>query len=306
MSVCILISSCEKYRVLAEWTAARIDRCWAQHPPIFFSGLRGDGAEHLPITANERDWMQLNLDAVESLLERGFEWTYLILDDLPPVGRCHADYLNRLLPEFARKANLTLVSLLGWGQHRAVTGELLGRESLYLEKVPATSRWRYSLHPGFWNLAKLREILRIRCAQFAPEARTPWNFERHQEGDLETLPADCLNECYRVSGRPFVNETAPWIADGIQTAALFVVDVLLFLTRLTRGDQARTEAAARWLWPFCLYRGPYPIFWSGVMRQGGVSREWANFLKWAKPRALAQEWAEVSQKLRAKPATAPI
>ncbi len=85
--LCILIGSCDKYRVLAEWTAARLERMWPDHPPVFFSGITTSlGAPCLPFQGDPRDWMEVTLRAVESLLERGFRWTYLILDDLLPVS----------------------------------------------------------------------------------------------------------------------------------------------------------------------------------------------------------------------------
>lgn len=295
--LCILISSCDKYEPLATWTASRIDRVWADHPALFFSGLTARPSEsYLPFQGDARDWMSVTLQAVESLLQRGFRWTYLILDDLPPIGECHADFLNRLLPAYAEKAGATMVSLLGWGQHRYVEGQVLS-DALRLELVPPDSRWRFSLHPGLWQLERLREVLQVRCRQFETAQHTPWNFERHRPHDLEDFPRSILEACYRVHGRSHVKERAPLLNDLIQSVGCFIVDVALFAVRITRGDDARQKAAARWLWPYCFYRGPYPIFWSGVMRQGKVGAEWAAFLKFFNPSGIAEEWKTVHSKL---------
>ena len=297
-SLCILISSCDKYRHLAEWTASRIGRMWPGHPPVFFSGLTVPfSPECLSFSGDSRDWMGITLQAVETLMTRGFSHVYLVLDDLPPVGFCHAQYLNEILPEYAGQLDASLVSLLGWGQHRPLEGRLLGPNTHGLEHVPAENRWRYSLHPGLWKLEALCEILRIRCRQFGPGERTPWNFERHHPSDLHQIPTKFLESCYRIHGRSFVMEKLPWISDAIQSVGCFIVDVGLYLIRITRGQQARQRAAARWHWPYCLYRGPYPIFWSGTMRQGKVGSEWTTFLKYFNPSRIASEWESVRRKL---------
>jgi hypothetical protein len=230
--------------------------------------------------------MGVTLQAVETLLARGFRWTYLILDDLPPTARCNADFLNRILPTQAETIDATLISMLGWGQHRAPEGQVLKGEHL-----------SFSLHPGLWQLEHLRDVLQARCRQFAPGTRTPWNFERHQASDHDELPLKYLESCYRVHGRPYAEEKSPLLIDLIQSAGCFVFDIALFVVRKTRGNEARQKAAARWLWPYCYYRGPYPLFWSGVMRQGKESAEWAAFLKIFNPSNIKTEWLEVRQKL---------
>lgn len=289
-NACILISSCEKYRHLAAWTADRIDRMWENHPRLYFSGLSAPNPRHLPCEGDPRDWMTVTLKAVQALIQEGFSQVYLILDDIPPVGRCQADFLNRILPGAAAQAGASLVSLLGWGQHRALEGDRQTVNGLPLERLPAANRWRFSLHPGLWNLTDLRDILNLRCEQFPPNQRTPWNFERHHDRDFAELPGRILNSCYRIHGRSHVSEDAPWLTDLLQGGGCFTIDVALFLIRKTRGDAARADAAARWLWPYCLYRGPYPIFWSGVMRQGAESREWKEFTRSLPWKAVSREW----------------
>ncbi len=296
--LCILIGSCDKYRALAEWTASRLDRMWDDHPPIFFCGLTAPFSEScLPVEGDPRDWMGVALQAVESLLQRGFRWTYLILDDLPPVSRCNAEFLNHQLPQCAEKLDATLVSMLGWGQHRAPEGPVLGDADFALEQIPLENRWRFSLHPGLWRLEHLRDILQARCRQFALAARTPWNFERHHASDHQEIPRPFLESCYRIHGRPYATEKTPLLNDLIQSIGCFIVDVALFVVRKTQGNEARQKAAAKWLWPYCYYRGPYPLFWSGVMRQGREGAEWTTFLKFFNPSNIRNEWHSVRQKL---------
>lgn len=295
-ATCILISTCEKYRPLAEWTASRIDHLWRDHPPLFFSGLRPVSSRHLSYDCDERDWFGVNLAAVRQLIDQGHRWCYLILDDLPPMSTCHAEFLNRTLPDQAQLLDATMVSLLGWGQHRYVEGKILP-DHLSLERIPGESKWRFSLHPGLWRLDRLQQVLEVRSKQFEPDQRTAWNFERHHATDLHDFPQSILHSCYRVHGRSAVNERTTWLNDLIQTIGCFVFDVALFLVRVTRGNAARQQAAARWLWPYCYYRGPFPLFWSGVMRQGKVSREWTEFLKYFNPSGIREEWEIVRKTL---------
>lgn len=292
--LCILISTCEKYQVLAEWTADRIGRHWQDHPPVFFAGLPADGKNRLPHEGDARDWMGVTLAATERLLRDGFAWAYLILDDIPPMGRCNSHFLNTELPASAEDAGAALVSLLGWGQHRAVEGPVRAVRGVRLENLPAANRWRYSLHPGLWNLADLREILLIRRTQYDAGGHTPWNFERHQEQDFAQMPGRLMTSCYRIRGRAHVAERIPWAWDLLQGAACLAVDAALFLVRVTRGDAARAQAAARWLWPYCYYRGPYPMFWSGVMRQGKPGREWLAFVRCFRNSRVVREWKELA------------
>lgn len=300
LQTCILISSCEKYRPLAEWTGERIGRLWSDHPPIFFSGLRGNETHHLPLRSNERDWMSVTLDAVSDLLNQGFSHAYLILDDLPPLGICNASYLNENLPATAERLDATFLGLLGYGQHRPPEGTILGADNLHLEHCPPTYRWKFSLHPGLWNLARMKEILAARIEHYAESERTPWNFERHVDGCSGPIPVAYLKSCYRVNGCHYEKGRLKPARRAIQSLALFLCDALLFQARVVGGGTARERRALQLLWPYCYYRGPYPIFWSGVMRQGGPSPEFDRFTRALPFTPLSKEWNQLKQRLPTK------
>lgn len=274
MKTCILISTFEKYRRLAEWTARRIRVEWGDHPPIFYAGLDADGGASLGFAGDSSDWMSVNLDAVMILREKGFTHCYLVLDDHPPVGPCNDLFLNEELPRIADNLGAAYVGLLGYGQHRRIEGSKLGREHAALEQSDPDYRWKFSLHPGLWKLESLERILRARMDLYNGEERSPWNFERHRDDRefSERFPSFRIHGASR-SAEGFAGRLA-LVAD---TFRRFVADCALFLARHTGGKASRDALEIRLHWLYGRYQGPYPMFWSGCMRQGKVNRD---FQKW--------------------------
>lgn len=291
---CILISTFDRYESLARWTAGRIDREWAGHPPVYYAGLSRRDEQSLGFEGDAADWMDVNRQAVVRLRGMGFTRAYLVLDDHPPVGRCHADYLSRILPEHAERLGAAYVGLLGYGQHRCREGNGLGAEWGHLEHTPASYRWKFSLHPGLWSLADLQVLLESRMETYPAGQRSPWNFERHRDVPGDARVDALAGRCYRVCGSAWMEGGAAARALGFEAALRFVADVALFVARLRGGQQARNRAELRRLWMYGHYLGPYPLFWSGTMRQG---RPHADFEKWLEnsgPRELRTAWAEIS------------
>lgn len=290
MKTCILISTFEKYRRLAEWTARRIDSEWKNHPPIFYAGLDADGGSSLGFNGESSDWMSVNLDAVIRLQEGGYTHAYLILDDHPPVGRCNDQFLNDELPLLASKLDASYIGLLGYGQHRESEGDVLGKEFACLEKSAPNYRWKFSLHPGLWKLASLERILKARMELYAGNDRSPWNFERHRD-DLEFSRRFTS---YRVNG-------ASCIAGGIvskfciaaEAWRRFVADCILFSAKITGGKAGRDVAEMRSMWLYGHYQGPYPIFWSGCMRQGCANQDFERWVTRHGSNVLRTAWQEV-------------
>jgi len=275
---CILISTFDRCEKLARWTLERIDRDWANRPPVFFAGLSRRDEQSLGFVGDSQDWMGVNLQAVRRLRESGYTHAYLILDDHPPVGRCHPGFLNDRLPELAVRLGAAYVGLLGYGQHRRREGEDLGPAFAHLEKTSSSYRWKFSLHPGLWNLGDLQTLLECRMETYPQGQRSPWNFERHRDvpGDLRVDAIAC--RCFRVRGSAALDpESRSRGFLALESLFRFAADTELFAAKLSGGKSARGAAELRRFWMFGHYLGPYPIYWSGCMRQG---KPHADFEKW--------------------------
>jgi hypothetical protein len=283
--VCILVLTCDRYRAVAEWTKHRIGADWVGHPPLFIHGL-GD----------ERDWMTVARDGVEDCLAQGFRWIYLILDDHPPVGKCNADVLNKTLPQLARRLEAVNICLLGWGQRREKEGLVLSSRDGALRRNDVSFRWKFSLHPALWYAEKLHELLVIRLGQFYGKDRTAWNFERHRDQADGPVGIDLLSNTYRVHG---TSMAVPGSAafELLRQPALIGFDMFRFVLRIVSGQERRDRFDRDNLWLYHYYRGPYPILWSGSMRQGAPSRDFENFLRFTGRSSLSQEWAETKKHL---------
>ena len=275
---CILISTFDRYEKLARWTLGRIDSEWANHPPVFFAGLSRRDGQSLGFIGDSQDWMGVNLQAVRRLSESGYTHAYVILDDHPPVGRCHAGFLNDRLPELSACLGAAYVGLLGYGQHRRREGEDLGSAFAHLEKTSPSYRWKFSLHPGLWNLVDLQTLLECRMEIYPKGQRSPWNFERHRDVPGDLLVDSIASRCFRVRGSlSLAPEFLSRGALALEYLIRFAADMELFAAKLSGGKPARDAAELRRLWMFGHYLGPYPIYWSGCMRQG---KPHADFEKW--------------------------
>ena len=288
----ILIATFDRYEALARWTAARIRLLWKGHPPVFFSGLTSPDEGCLGFEGDSGDWMHVSLQAVRQLIERGFKRAYLVLDDHPPVGACHADYLNARLPELSGKLRAAYIGLLGYGQHRCREGKILGPAEDFLEHCLPTYRWKFSLHPGLWNLEDLKALLECRMETYPHGQRNPWNFERHRDVPGDPRVDSIAERCFRIRGSSCLAPDAGARATlGFESSLRLMADTELFAAKLAGGKVARDSAEVRRLWLFGHYLGPYPIFWSGCMRQG---KPHADFEKWVSrfaSRELRSAWS---------------
>jgi len=295
--LCILISSCDKYRPLADLTRERLGRLWRNHPPVFFAGLEGLTPDYLGFEGDPRDWMSVNLQAMQRLRQMGYRQVYLILDDHPPLGRCHEKFLNELLPTKANELKAAYVGLLGHGQHRGFEGKLLTGAGLGLEHTAESYRWKFSLHPGLWSVDALIDLLELRMAQYQGRDRSPWNFERHRDVP-GTLPPSLLGASYRVDGHAWDAESGKFWKAPLHQLVQFGFDLALFAVRLTCGGEKREAMSARWLAPYSYYRGPYPLFWSGIMRQGTWNPDLGAYLRWSGAEGLRDELTAVRQHMK--------
>lgn len=290
MKNAILLPTCDAYAAVADFTLRRLDVCWPGHPPVFVCGLTRAAHEpphRLPCTNDPGDWIGTALDAVTRLRELGYEWLYLILDDHPPFGPCNADYLNRLLPENAGRLNAIQVNLLGWDQYQPQEGRVLASEHLCWQRNSPTFSWKFSLHPGYWHVVTFEKLLRQLRSQ-SPDAQAARAFEGLTEGAARTYDAGLLGRTYRIRGDGFT-ASRRWFESRLLRA---ITKPLIHLARSAyrlRGESALGVLDAGLL-PYLRYcNGPYPMFWSGLVRQGRRHDEALRFLEWSGQFGLADE-----------------
>jgi len=290
MSRAILLPTCDAYAPVARFTLARLDACWTGHPEVFVCGLSAAPAPlgtPLPLTADPRDWVGIALDAVRHLQAQGVEWLFLILDDHPPFGPCDADYLNRRLPETAQALGAVLVNLQGWDQYQPADGVVLGPERLFWQRNRPSFRWKFSLHPGFWHVLALRAMLESLRAS-APEVRTARAFEGAMHAACERLDPGLLERTYRVRGDGFTARSRWFESRRARALTRELIRAAGFAAQL--GGARGVAAVGAALLPYQRYvNGPYPMFWSGLLRQGRLHEEALRFLAWSGQSALAEE-----------------
>lgn len=282
--LCILIPTFERYRTVAQFTRAKLDEHWPGHPPIFFCGLSGPAGDEtfLPLRDDPADWMALVRTAVSDLQARGFRQCYLILDDHPPLDRCHARHLQETLPRLMDRLNASFINLLGWGQHRPRQGQILGAEDSHIEKPAREYPWKFALHPGLWDLRAFSDILDVLLKNSDLRERTCWKFERRAGMEDFPLPEQWRDTAYRVCGRAMSARPGHPFRAWQRRAELAGFDLLRFFIRVLRGPQARERFDARYLGVYHFYEGPYPLFWSGLMKKGRLNSDLVFFLRWSR------------------------
>ncbi len=274
MKVCVLISTFDRYRQLAEFTERRIREYWAKVPEIRYAGL-SDRAAGLELRDDPRNWMKVTRSACDDLMAEGFEAAYLILDDHPPMSWCCARHLNRTLPKILAEVGGVSVSLSGWGQGREVYGTKVAAEGFTLDRCGREAEWKFTLHPALWRLMDLREILNRLIAILPENEQTPWAFERRGGAPEVDLPERLKTGCYRIEGRAMAVKTC----DRKLGALRVMTDVYRCGVRRLMGDLAREAVDGELLGVHHYYNGPYPLFWSGLLRKGKLNTDLMFFLK---------------------------
>ncbi|MDD5198731.1 MAG: hypothetical protein PHC88_02930 [Terrimicrobiaceae bacterium] len=288
MNTCILISTCEKYRSLTDFTRARIQEFWKDAPPLRLCGISGDPCA-LPLHDDPRDWMKVVRSACDALMADGFAQAYLILDDHPPLGRCHAAHLNETLPAMMRELGAVSISLSGYGQGRATNGKVVKWRDWQLDRCLPDTLWKYPLHPALWRLDALRDLLDRLIAGLPESEHTPWAFERRGGAKDAGLPAELTMHSYRIEGRAHAAIPYPGRLERFKSAT----DLYRFLVRKFAGETERAAVDERILGAHHYYHGPYPLIWSGLMRKGAVNRNALFFLSLVG----RNDWVEAIQRL---------
>jgi hypothetical protein len=237
------------------------------------SGISGDPCA-LPLRDDPRNWMKVTRSACDDLMAEGFSQAYVILDDHPPLGRCHAKHLNETLPAMMKELGAVSISLSGYGQGRALHGRIAKWRDWEIDRCKPDALWKYPLHPALWRLDALRELL-DRLIAWLPEAEhTPWAFERRGGSVEANLPELLTAHCYRIDGRSHAAIRYPGVLDRFKSAT----DLYRFAIRKCAGKLARDAVDARLLGVHHYYHGPYPLIWSGLMRKGVINPNAMFFL----------------------------
>ncbi|CAN5787234.1 hypothetical protein BH09VER1_BH09VER1_18450 [soil metagenome] len=278
--VCILISTCERYRPLAAFTVERLRLFWRDHPPLFSCGLESTlspGCSVLPLVGDPADWMAVTRAACADLLQRGFSHAYVILDDHPPLALCHARHLNHTLPAMAQALEAVSLSLSGYGQRRPRLGRSVRWRGWDLDRVSSTELWKFPLHPALWDLTALQGILDFLLAALPPSEHTPWAFER-KGGDPSTpLPDKWKSSSYRINGARLAARPFFALRHLPLRLAQILSEGLIMISGLVAGPKLRDRTRARFRWLSCPYDGPYPLFWSGLMAKGKVNSHLVSY-----------------------------
>ncbi|KAB2891952.1 MAG: hypothetical protein F9K32_02150 [Desulfobulbaceae bacterium] len=278
--ICILILTCDRYFPCANLTLMMLKKLWKQHPKIFICGLSGSISEEtvIPFTVNEKDWIGIAHQAVSSLLAQGYKYCYLILDDHPPVAQCNEKYLNDVLPTLARKLNATVVSMVGWDQIRVHKGMKLGKDDDYLLRNDPSYRWIFNLHPAYWNIACLIEILEI-TMPLGISDRSARMFESHASSAETPMPEYLRRGSYRVCGDRYA-ATGKWFCNSlIRKSILIGLHCVRLVTKMIGREILLKQIDNKAKLYTDYLNGPYPMFWSGLMQNGKVHMNAVRFLR---------------------------
>jgi hypothetical protein len=289
VNTCILLSTCDKYRPLAEFTRGRISESWSDAPPLRVCGL-SSGDDALVLRDDPRNWMKVTRSACADLLAQGFSKAYVILDDHPPLGTCHAGHLNATIPAMMDELGAVSIALSGWGQGREPMGEPRRWRDWELDHCRKSNLWKFPLHPALWRLEALRDILDHLVATLPAEEHTPWAFERKGGAENSGLPDTLTTRSYRIEGRSKAAKKYPREFEWLKSTT----DAYRYAVRRIAGDSARAAVDERILGVHHYYHGPYPLIWSGVMAKGTINRN-ALFLFAV---ARRKDWIEALEGMR--------
>ena len=280
--LCLLVPVYHPYRWAAPLMQQCLDRFWENHPPVFYCGLQAEeagGLPNLPLRdpALPRDWPAFVRDAVDELKARGFDSCYLLLEEHLPLATCHSRNLNATLPRLLDQLDAAYIGLMGWDNRRFTTrAPILGDDACRLMHLTTPRAPRFHLHPSLWRLDALRDCLELTLRE---PVHTPWRFEKVSERPDAALPERWKNGCYQVCSRTLAHPApARWTALA-QWSERFIFHKLMALySLLPRGKAGKAFWRMVGFDDF-FYRGPYPMFFSGVMAKGGLNPYFVRFME---------------------------
>ncbi len=267
-----------RYASLAQWTVRQIGRFWSAHPPVVFCGADLPGG--VPLSEDPSNWMLTVRAACRDLLGRGIDYAYVILDDHPPIAEVNADLLRTALPRAAREADATSIALGGYGPLNAAKAPSQVVAGVEMECLPLGEPWKLPLHPALWNLRRMAEILDALIGKLAPEEQTAWAFERvgsnpKAGGVAESL----LSACWRVNGWRTATQRARKLHDTGDRLRRIALRACRLAIRTFSSETQVGAFSARFAGLSHPRIGPYPCFWSGVMRKGRMNGDYLAYAR---------------------------
>ena len=162
---------------------------------------------------------------------------------------------------------------------------VLGPEHLFWERNDPSFRWKFSLHPGLWHVLTFRHVLESLRAS-SPDVCSARAFEGAMHGVGRNVDPLLLERTYRVRGDGFTARGRWFESRTVRALTRQLIPPAHLAARLTGH---RTVAAMdKVLLAYHRYaNGPYPMFWSGLVRQGRLHEEALQFLAWTGQSALA-------------------
>jgi hypothetical protein len=299
----ILLSTWDQQAWVGRVTLRQLERRWPGHPPVHTCGCSSgvtDLPGMLPLRSHPQDWMSILLDACRDQLDQGFAKLYLILDDHPPVLDCHAFHLNETLPRYLDELGATCIGLNGYGQGRPDGGGRIRDDLHGVEEVDPSFAWKFSLHPGLWNIERLAGILETAVKELAPEQRTAWKFERLGDSGVGLVSDARHRGCYRVCGERMA--ASPLFSPPALRALRLARARYAVVNRLAgpwMPSAKRENWQARFRYLFRFYEGPYPLFWSGLLQRGRVHEDCLRFLHLVGETQLAEDLQDSLPTVRA-------
>ncbi|MBU7587115.1 MAG: hypothetical protein KAF91_30420 [Nostoc sp. TH1S01] len=147
----ILIVTYLEFDFLVQPLLKLINHFWLEHPPIFITGTNKNFNETETISIkdyNFKNWVSTYYESLKFLQQQGFDSFYLILDDIHPIGKCDANYLNLYLPQKAEQYNAGYVYLM---EHFSLLKASECQDDEWLHIVPK-SPYSISLQFGYWHI----------------------------------------------------------------------------------------------------------------------------------------------------------
>jgi len=297
---CLLITVYHPYRWIAPLTKRLLDRFWPEHPPLFFCGLTTEEAGDLPHipwpdSTLPRVWADFALAAALHLQSQGYEVCYFLLEDHPPLARCHAKHLQHTLPAMLNELPASYIALMGWDNRRFATrgGPVDGHNRLM--HLTAAQAPRFHLHPSLFRMDALVACLKNLAASARPN---PWGFEKLNDKPDAALPEEFKAACYQICGEELSLHPPSSVARQLRS-----LERQFYHKSMNLFPVFEKFGKGMVFWDILgfddfFYDGPFPMFYSGVMARGKVS---PNFLRYLDsiPNP-APEFAEIAAAARAQ------
>lgn len=286
--VAILLSTCDAYVHIARMTCQLIRQFWLEHPAIYVCGCSQFPDEKMiSFSCDSKDWVGITYEAVSELEKIGYEYCYLILEDHIPFGECNSHYLNKELPKMAQRLGAVHVSLVGWDQFHPSNGKICGVEYDHWMNNSVDYKWKFDLHPGFWELKSFKEIL----SNFVPDSSRIFSareFEGLAGTPDVTIPLALKQSTYKIYGDESA-EGNRWFQKKWKRAFIRkVIHSLRLMKRMTTGSEGLEKLDTVLQIYTNYFNGPYPMYWSGIMTKGQINDNAIRFFRLVRCNEMAE------------------